>query len=264
MLHGCHRILGATNHRLVYDFTGTDGTTQTAVPFTGVHWWAARLTAGGPYEFTPDPQGWYTADPTVTLTMPDQLLNWETWRYPDGRYDVWLELADAAKNLIAASPKVAFDIDNSSVSATFLEVAWDTSLGGAFAHVLPDVCPIIVRPAGADLYLRVRWAVSAKHLLTASLGASGCGGGAPQVLEPPDSPAPSSHWHTNPGDNSFTRTGIVRSPSGAPPGCYDLAIDAWGRQFNPAGDGGGPAANWLIDSFYTGTFPRRGIAVIDP
>jgi hypothetical protein len=261
-LHGCQRIGAATHYRLVYDYHRAGATTLTNVAFTGLEWWAPRLGPGAPFWIHPDPLGWYEILPAADLVFPNWLLNWESYRFANGRYDIHLELGDAAGTVLSTSPVVPFEVDNSGASGTFDEIRWGLSASGPFpvANRLPDVCPIIHRPVATDIFLQVRWRVSAEHLLEGNLVATGCGGGAPVILDPEDD---RYHWHTGPGDNAFSRTAIVRIPGTSAPGCYDIGIDAWSRAFNPAGDGGGPGTNWLVNAFYSGSFPRRGIAIIE-
>ena len=262
-LHGCQRIGAATHYRLVYDHHRAGATTLTGVAFTGLEWWAPRLGPGAPFWIHPDPQGWYEILPAADLVFPNWLLNWESYRFANGRYDIHLELGNSSGTVLSSSPVVPFEVDNSGASGTFDEIRWGLSATGPFpvANRLPDVCPIIVRPPATDIFLQVRWTVRAEHLLEGNLTATGCGGGAPVILDPEDT---RYHWHTGPTDNACTRTAIVRIPGTSAPGCYDLGIDAWSRAFNPAGDGGGPGTDWLVNAFYSGSFPRRGVAIIEP
>ncbi len=258
-LHGCQRIGAAAYYRLLYKLG-----TASEIPFTGAEWWAPRLGLGAPHHVQADAQGWYPIIPAGELVFPNWLFNWET--VGRGHYVVRLETGNAAKNHLAYSDAIAFEVDNFAPHAAFDEIRWGLSASGPFpdVNILPDVCPLIRRPPMADIYLRVRWSVSANHLLTASLSAGGCGGVSPELVPPPPPLDPSyDHWHTGPLDNALTRTAIVKIPGLAEPGCYDLTISAWSRSFNPAGDGGGPGTDWLTNYFYLLSQPSRDIAVIN-
>jgi hypothetical protein len=258
-LHGCQRIGGAANYRILYRLGGAS-----EIPFTGIEWWAPRLGVGPPFHIQPDAQGWFPILPADQLVFPNWLLNWET--AGKGHYVVRLETGNAAKNHLGYSAPIAFEIDNYAPLAGFDEIRWGLSAAGPFpnSNILPVVCPLIHRPPGADIYLQVKWTVSANHLLTAGLSASGCGGTPPVLIPTPPPQDPSyDHWHTGPADNTVSRTAIVKIPGTAQPGCYDVTITAWSRSFNPAGDGGGPGTDWLTNYYYLLAQPSRAIAVID-
>jgi hypothetical protein len=258
-LHGCQRIGGAVYYRILYKLESAN-----EAAFTGVEWWAPRLGSGPPFHIQADTDGWYPILPVGDLVFPYWLFNWET--EGKGHYVVRLETGDAAQDHLEYSAPIAFEVDNYAPSATFDDIRWGLSATGPFpdTNILPAVCPLITRPARADIYLRVRWSVSANHLLTASLSAGGCGGVSPVLVPPPPPLDPSyDHWHTDPLDDAVTRTAIVKILGAAQPGCYDVTITAWSRSFNPAGDGGGPGTDWLTNYFYLPSQTSRGIAVID-
>ena len=252
-LHGCQRIGGASHYRLTYAFNG-----GAQVPFTGLAWWAPRLGPGAPIHVVPDGDGWYPVLPVAQLAHPTWLLSWPTHAYGDGSYELRLELGAAAGGSIAvtdtSSPRT-FLIDNSRPDVQFHEIRWRaatvplaTPWTDANSVLLPDICPVLTRPAGTDVHLRVVWSASADHLRNAQLGAGGCGAGGFSFVTGEES---FRHWHIDAANNAVLRTAVLLLPGGRPPGCYHLRVDGWGRQFNPSGFDAGPSANWYINQ---GTF----------
>ncbi len=257
-LHGCQRIGGAAYYRLLYKLG-----TASEVSFTGIEWWAPRVGVGPPFHIVADADGWYPILPAADLVFPNWLLNWPT--AGKGLYVVRLEVGDGAKNHLAYSPAIGFEVDNEPAHPMFGTISWGPSLTGPFLN-LPDVCPVITRSAGVDIYLQVPWSSSANRMLVSDLSAGGCGGVAPQLVPSvlPLDPAYSyDHWHQGPGDNAVMRTAMVKIPGAAQSGCYDVTISSWTRAFNPAGDGGGPGTDWLTNYFYIYAQASRGIAVIN-
>ncbi len=257
-LHGCHRFTGASYYRLVYVLEGAS-----EVPFTSFSWHAPRLGGGPPVAFIPDANGWYGIVPAADLVFPHWLLNWETWRLPNGRYVVKLQLGNAAKSVVDESATVAFVVDNAAPNATFGTIDWRPA-GGSW-NPLPSICPVLYRPAGIDLEIRVNYAASADHFRDVRLGVSGCDGAALTRVGNMAVAADRSrfeHWHIGPADNAWGHTGTFVLPAGAPDGAYTVALDAYGRAFNPAGSDGGPGADWHYDPAYARSHPRRAICVI--
>ena len=260
-LHGCHHLGGAMYYRLLYAVGAAS-----EVPFTGLEWWAPRLGPGAPFHIVPDADGWYPVLPESDLVFPHWLLNWPTTVFGNGTYRVRLELGNASKGHIAYSDPVAFTVDNTAPAAGFSQLRW-REVGGAWLpqNVLPFVCPTIARPHGADLEIEVTWFAHASHFRDARLSAGGCGGGAPL----PDLDAGSDpehdffHWHVAAGDNAMARVAQFTLDRHAPQGCYTFTIDAHSRAFNPAGDGGGPGADWNTDYSYLHAHPSIAVAVID-
>jgi hypothetical protein len=256
-LHGCHRIGSATHYRLLYAFAASEvGPFTAAVPFAGLTWWAPRLGPGAPIHVVPDATGWYPIPPAGQVAHPNWLLSWPTHRFANGLYEVRVELGAASGGSIAvtqASAPRRFLVDNTRPTMGFDEVRWrpastSPSTPWTAATLLPDVCPVLVRPAGQDVHLRVVWSASAPHLRNAKLSASGCGAGDLSFVTDAGSHC---HWHVDSTDNHVQRTAILLLPGSRPAGCYHLRIDAWGRQFNPSGFDHGPAEDWFIDQ---GTF----------
>ncbi|HYI19942.1 MAG TPA: hypothetical protein VD836_14605 [Solirubrobacteraceae bacterium] len=265
-LHGCHDIAGAEWYRLRY----SDGTVSD-VPFTGLEWYAPKLT--GPPWFRhvfPDADGWYkvpTAAELDDLVFPHWLLNWPTTSFPDGTYAVRLELADASKTPLAApaglSAPVTFRIDNRAPAVTFSQIRWRVA-GGAWlpqnTFAWPFTCLVIERPANTDIEIEIGWGATAAHLRDVQISGSGCGDGNPVLLS---ALSTREHWHEDFGDNSVSRTTRFEVPGSADQGAYSFSIDAWSRAFNPAGDGGGPATNWLTNYSYIHSNPSVALAIID-
>lgn len=262
-LHGCHHLAGAQHYRLLYTF-GSDP----EVPFTGLEWYPPKLT-GPPWWFhaTADGQGWYEVLPEAELVFPHWLLSWPTRNFPDGQYDVRLQLADGSKTPLAAPSDVSdaerFRIDNKAPNANISQIRWRVA-GGLWkpqnTYVWPFVCIVIERPTGTDIEIEVEWWASATHLRDARLSASGCGAGNPGLST---SAATREHWHESFGNNFASGTAVYDLPGTLPQGSYGFDLLAHSRAFNPARDGGGPATNWLADYPYIWTHPEVDLAVID-
>ncbi len=194
-------------------------------------------------------------------------MNWPTTSFSDGDYVVRLQLADATKTPLSPpeefSPTVTFAVDNKAPNVNFSQIRWRVSGGAWLAQntfTWPFVCIVIERPAGADIEIEVTWGATAAHLRDVQITASGCGAGTPGLLSPVST---SQHWHENFADNSVSNVTLYMLPGSAAQGSYGLSIDAWSRAFNPAGDGGGPATNWLANYSYIEAHPSVSVAVID-
>jgi hypothetical protein len=263
-LHGCHRIGGAKYYRLLYKYEGGP-----ELPFLGLDFYPPRLT--GPPWWThavPDSQGWYEVlDPESVYVFPHWLIDWRTWNgsFPNGNYEIRLQLADASKTPLAPpaefSDPVTIRIDNRSPSANFDQVRWRVT-GGPWVETFtwPFACIVIHRPKNKDIEIEVSWSAWAPQFRSASVGASGCGAGAPALAS---SIGTAEHWHQNIGDNFMSRSTLWSLPHTLPQGSYGFTIHSSSRAFNPAGDGGGPGTNWKTDYDYLYVVPSIGVAVID-
>lgn len=253
-LHGIHRVGGATFYRVVYSYGG-----NAEQPFLGLEWHAPRLGAGPPFHIVPDGDGWYPILPAADLVFPHWLLHWESWRLANGWYSVRLQVAGAAKTVLASSDPVALWVDNSRPSGGLSEVQW-TEVGTGRGGLLPLSCGIIRRTAGHAIDLDVSYQASAEHFRDAVLSASSCDGAA---LEKRTAAETFSHWHTDTSDNAWSGSATFRVPAGFPEGAYTIALDVNGRAFNPAGGDSGPSANWNYDWAYSWIHPRWHFAVVN-
>lgn len=266
-LHGCHHIAGAAYYRLLYSYNGA-----TEVPFLGLDWYPPKLT-GPPwwYHAVPDADGWYEVLPAAQLVFPNWLLNWPTTSGPNGKYDVRLELADGSKNPLAPparySDKVLFTVDNTQPLAGFTQIRWRVAGAPSYlpanTYTWPFVCIVIKRPKATDIEIEVSWSASALHFRSSRLSAGGCGAGNPTLSGSPPPIADREHWHENFMDNFVSKTALYDLDGSLPQGSYSFSIDAYSRAFNPAGDGGGPATNWLADYDYIHVNPSVALSVID-
>ncbi len=252
-LHGCHRFDGAQHYRILRSYGGGSFT-----PVQDESWYAPRLGPGAPFHIVPDADGWYPILPEGDLVFPHWLLNWRTWRYPDGRHDMRLELGDGSKNPIDQSPAVPIRIDNSAPVGAFTSVEWRHAGGGWTA--LPTSCPVIRRQPGLDVELRVTCSASASHYRSAWVFATSCGGDALPRL---DADSAYDNWHTGPADNSWSTTARFLVGQDLDDGAYTVGINVYGRAFNPAGGDTGPSSGWDYDWVYAATYPRRSIAIVD-
>ena len=253
-LHGCARFEDAEYYRLLYAYEGAD-----PVPFTGLTWNAPRI-GSPPLHVSPDPQGWYRIRDPSDLVFPYWLLNWNTRRYPDGRYEVRLQLGDGSKNVVDESGDVAFVVDNSRPTATFTRLRWRKASESSWIE-LSSVCPVVRRPPGEPIEIEVSYTVSARHFRDVRADMIGCGGGNPVRATPVDR-ADYEHWHTGPSDNSYAATEVFELPASLPEGSYSARLFANGRAFNPAGYDAGPGSDWHYDHVYSRSHPRRDISVV--
>jgi hypothetical protein len=252
-LYGCIGNPKAQYYRLLYSYNG--GPT---VPFVGLDWYLDPMPPiGPPLHGVPDPSGWYPVLATPTAWWPPfELLDWPTTSYPNGLYNISLELGDATKTGIYTSAPIPFLVDNSANAPLFLSLAWRVA-GTTTWNYFPDfVCPQVFRPKGTDLEFRVEYQVSMSHLLKLTLGGSGCGGGvtiqteaSPNWSDPPGTDDPYAHWHTNWADNTVHNAAIFFLPAAALAGCYGFTLNAYSRAFNPSGgDASNPQAHdWYVD-----------------
>jgi hypothetical protein len=268
-LYGCNQYPGGEYYRLLYSYNGA-----AATPFTNRSWYIDPIIPGAPLHVTPDAQGWYSilADPYAWFP-PDELLDWPTTSYPDGLYDVTMQIADSSKSVIYTTPaSVPFYVDNSAQAPQFLSLAWRVA-GSSSWNFFPDlVCPVVTRAPGDDLEFRVEYQASMAHLLKVTLSGSGCGGGdlakegPGNWSDPPtgafsttgitacnpsgESLNPYSHWHTGPTDNFVSRAAVFYLPHTVLEGCYGFTLNSYSRAFNPSGgDGSDPQAHdWYVDT----------------
>ena len=270
-LYGCHEYPNAQYYRLMYKYNHAS-----AVPFTGLKWYIDPWPGPGvPLHVVPDANGWY---PILTNPNswfpPNELLDWPTTSFPNGIYEVTMQLGNAAKaTIFTTATAIPFLVDNSANAPQFVSLAWRVA-GTVTWNYFPDfVCPMVHRTAGTDLEFRVEYLVSMQHLLKMTLGASGCGGtvtiqseASPNWSDPPSAVDPYEHWHINPNDNTITRAAIFFLSGGTLPGCYGFTVNAYSRAFNPAGgDPSDPQAHdWFIDaSWLNWSQANLAVAVVD-
>ncbi|TFH66841.1 MAG: hypothetical protein E4G90_01470 [Gemmatimonadales bacterium] len=264
-LHGCHRFGNAKYYRLTYQYGSAS-----EIPFTGLHWYAPRLGPGAPIHVVPDPDGWYEILPPGDLVFPYWLLNWPTGSYSNGLYKVRLQLGNSAKTVIdpPGSPQVGFEVDNTRPNVALAEIRWRLKGSTGSGQLLPDVCPIIQRPAGMDIELLATYAASATHFRDVYVSGHSCRAGwLARSLTALADRGRYEHWHTGTSDNSWGGTAIFDLPATfngmSTQGVCSIWVFARGRAFNPAGGDAGPGTNWLYNPVYSWWHPHRDIAVID-
>ncbi|MFO0875116.1 MAG: hypothetical protein U0575_14245 [Phycisphaerales bacterium] len=265
-LYGCVEIPGAQFYRLLYRFNG-----GSQVPFLGLSWPLYRMVGGmlQVLNVTPDANGWYQIVPAADNWHPHQmLLEWPTGA--QGRYEVTLQVGNAAKSPLPTTHTVNFQVDNSAPNVLYQTLKWKfaSEADAAFelaGRNLLGTCPTIRRgasPADVDVLMEVQ--VSASHLRDASIGASGCSLATLPFV--PGSPAPphhTAHWHTDALDNSELLFARYRIPAAALEGVYSFGATANSRAFNPAGSDGGHLADWNYDVVYNYTPTAVHVAVIN-
>lgn len=250
--HGCVRTTNAEYYRLTYSYKGNGWQ-----PFTGIEWWAPRFNQP-PVRFKSDPNGWYDIRPKSDLVFEHWLLNWNTRGYPDGPYEVNIEIADSSKNVIDSGTPFAFVIDNDDP-----HVEWDLFVknsGTSTWDELSKTCPVIRRGETETVELKMDYVASDDHFRDVKVVAGGCG---PDPTKPSSVPQSEyAHWYTKPSDNSHSGEARFDIPSSYPDGTYTIAVKANSRTFNPSGGRGGPGDNWKYDAVYSRSHPRQHISVI--
>ncbi len=282
-LHGCFRLKKATHYRVTRSFRPAPGDPWgPQIPITGVTWAAPRQGPGAPVPFIPDADGWYQIQPESILVHPNWIMPWRTWKSPgDGGYQLRLELGQLVGgviNLLDTSAHRTFEVDNSKPDSSFLEVRWrEATVVGPWTNanstvVIPtpvaNTCPIIHRPTGKDIHVKVVWSASSKHLRDARLDQYGCGGGSMEMIDSPPLPPPPTvedyqHWHRFPMDNSVSQTNIFLLRGTRPPGCYTIRIRTNSRAFNPQDWDAASTSDWWVDQVFRWFWRARSISVVN-
>jgi len=261
-LYGCNRTNpGATHYRLVYKYSSDNGATFTSfTPFVGLSWPLYRLSnAGVVGEWhwpSADAAGWYPINLPAgnNAWLPqDLLLDWASYQFANGRYVVKLELGTGGTVVPPTSAEVAFNVDNSAPQGP-MTVDWGFSEAGPFTPI-DGICPVVRRHTTVDLYFRVTLDASARHLRSASLGASGCGGGNFAFISGSGGAQASvgnttyQHWHDSVTDNGQVLQVIYQLPSTAAEGTYSFSAHVASRAFSPTGydDGHLKVPAWQYD-----------------
>jgi hypothetical protein len=187
-------------------------------------------------------------------------------------------MVGGAINIVDTSAPRIFEVDNSKPSSSFVEIRWrDASIGGPWTNAnsnvvlptpIPNTCPVINRPTGMDIHLRVIWMASSKHLRDAGLDQYGCGGGNMEMIDSPPVPPPPTmedyrHWHTGPFNNAVFQTNFFLLRGIRPPGCYTVRIRANSRAYNPQDWDAASTHDWWIDQVFRWVWRSRSISVVD-
>lgn len=275
-LHGCVRLAGATHYRIKSEHSPEPPAPfGPQTPLLGISWMAPRLGAGPPIPFLPDADGWYPIVDPAILVHESWLLPWNTGAQPNGLYRLVLEtgqLSGGAITPLEESAPRLFLVDNDRPTLVFEEVRWrPSSVSGPWnqlnsTRVLPtadpETCPVIERPAGQSIDLRVTWSAAATHLRNAALGQSGCSSaGGFELLD--GGPPAYRHWHTGPADNNVTQANHFRLPGTHPPGCYSLSLYAASRAFNPQDFDAASTQDWWVNQAFRDSHASRAISVVN-
>lgn len=268
-LYGCVDIQKAQYYRILRSID--NGASFSAI--TGLSWNNYKNTGGAPIVIHADSSGWYPVNPvdgggaTVSrsaLEFPNLLMDWPTPAV--GKSILKLEIANASKANIAFSATVAIQADNTAPAINFTQLMWKFvgEPDSAFRSLLGIACPTIHRGATAkSIELVFSASVSANHLRDASIGTSGCGGGAfAGIADAQNNPA---HWHTTVLDNAVLLYQRYRLDASALEGAYSFSCSANSRAMNPSGADGGNNVppDWFYDPVYIYRVPSIGVAVVN-
>ena len=251
-LSACYdSVAGAHYFRVLDEFSGVEQ------PITGVSWTVASPIAPFWITMTPDANGWYAIADAQKQLDDHLVMSWPMAGRGSGPHTLRLELGDGTRGHLAFSDPVPIEVDDRAPEASLASVKWRVKNGGIDWALAPDLvgqtCPVINRPLGADIELRVVWTTAADHFRDGSLVAHGCGsgsspvhvsgtGGAATVV----SPTQIGRWHATAAETGLTRADEFLIASGALQGAYGVTVSTWSRAFEPAG-AAGPSADWEID-----------------
>ena len=250
-LVGCPSYGTAVYYKVFYSYEGGPET------HFAESWYVYNVSAGAPHHVKPDANGFYEV-----LTPPNDyfpyhtLINWRTHNYANGRYSVRLALYNKAHNPIGPKlPSINVAIDNSRPSRVdFMRLRWrvvSPHTGGW--NNLPLYCPIVRRPAGADIELEIQYNVASTHLRDYIVRFRGCG-------QTPLATWNHAYWHHNVSDNNRVDIWTVPVPGTTPQGGYYFYLEGRSRAFNAVG---GLASNWYFDPLHIYRGRTQTVVILD-
>ena len=253
---GCVDFDGARFYRIMYSYNG-----GSPIPFTNTFYlWDEVAEVPVPVTFS---DGWYPItypflNANISLLYRNLLL--ELPPAARGEYELTLELGDAGKNLIpAATPApVKIYIDNTGPQGSFTKLEYSFSPITLTTTGLPELsfdCPIIRRPPGSTVYLRLSYEASAFHLYTASVSGAGCDN-TPLTL------GGQTSFHYN-GPLNNVATGKVLATIPADEGAYSFDLRANTRAFYPALETTTTMNTPHVNAPIGGVYDRVAIAIVD-
>lgn len=243
-LLGCHRTHpGATHYRVLYRHRAPGSAAfGPQTPFVGVSWWLYRLNGAGVGEWhapTSNANGWYPinlpAGPNSWLPSEQLLLDLPTGgTYPDGTYELVLQVGTLPGTVLASSAPVAVVVDNRAPGFVF-DIAWRKA-GEAVWLPIGGNCPVVRRGATpVAVEFRVTMDVHSEHFRNAYFRPTVCGsvgmvrtsgsGGA-------DGPLGFEHWHTTVGDQGGLMQAVYTLPANASQGSYGFFARSVSRAFD--------------------------------
>jgi hypothetical protein len=267
-LNGCVDVQNAKYYRIKDSFNG-----GTSSAITGVSWHNFLAAGGLPIPIVADVDGWYPVEPINPITLsPVPRVNLE---FPNlllpfggatGINDLTIEIGDNSKNVIATSATVRIVIDNEAPHISSVNISWkyDGESDASLRTLDLTNCPMIQRGAVArKIELVFQSFVSANHLRDASLGTSGCGGGAFYEI---GSTANNEHWYETPLDNAVTLSQRYALDASSKAGCYNFGCTAISRSINPSGIHNEyliPTPDWFVDEYFIYSPFNVSVAVVD-
>lgn len=247
-LVGCPNYGNAAYYKVFYKYENEPET------FFKESWYVYHISASTPHHVVPDTNGFYPVlNPPSDYFPYHTLINWRSHNYPNGKYTIRLALYDAAHKPIGpALHSINVKIDNSYPSRLdFLSLKWRVGTG-AWTSV-PLGCPIIRRPAGSDIELKVEYNVAADHLRDYIIRFRGCG-------QTPLSTWNKDYWHHNTSDNNRVDTWTVPFSGTTTQGGYYFYLEGRSRAFRGYG---GLAANWYIDPLHIYKGKHQTVVILD-
>ena len=183
-------------------------------------WYVWEIGSTNYPHVVPDMAGYYDAGYTGSTYAPyHTLLNWNTGNYPDGKYEIGLELYDGAKTKIATTVAPIHIVVDNSIPYPVEYTAFQYREGGAGSwNALPLSCAVIERTPGTALELKVTVNAAAKHFRDVDLVLYGCDSSMVIPCSPPHTSIPDcsrwSHWHTAVTDNNVMENADLHGTGG--------------------------------------------------
>lgn len=250
-ISGCYEVVDGAQHFRVLD---TYDSVEQAI--TGVSWTVGATVPPFWITMTPDADGWYAIADAQKQVDPHLVMSWPVAGRGSGPHQLRLELGDGSKNSLAFSDPLPVVVDDRAPDLSLLSVRWREAGTAGWpedSELVGANCPVVRRPVGQDVELRVVWSASAPHFRNAALQGQGCGAGSglvhaggsggPAVVLGTDTVA---RWHTSTTETGLTRTEVFTLPKAASEGAYGIAASAFSRAFEPAG-ATGPSLDWHFD-----------------
>lgn len=259
-LFGCNQHDDAQYYRLKYIHTPENSVTPLAQSTFLGHSWHVFKSGLPAHHVVPDADGWYEIlDPDIGWSPEKLLLNWPTYRYANGLYEVVMELANSAKAVVHTTASIKAHIDNRKPQGIFTLLRWNY-VGEDNWKTVGLNCPVIQRTKGRAIDIEVSYEASSDHLRSMQLTGNGCGvNGILSLKSAVDTVA---WWHRNGADNYEAKTAVYYLAANMLPGAYGFHLVTDSRAFNPL-KSAGLESDWVLNLKHIWKTTELRVSVVD-